>query len=710
MVILDSERNNMQGHEMKREDSLGAHEHAHRGSRLKLGVSLLGAGYALIAMFFSKIISFSDIPLLLIATVIQFWAGFEFYSMAWQALKRGSSNMYTLIVLGTTTAYGYSVAVYFFEERLRALGIPSHSYFDVSIFVTTFILVGNYVEALSKERASDAIKTLLNLQPHFALVKKSHGDSWQEISVDDLALGDIMLVKAGDRIPTDGLVRVGESSVDESMITGESMPLSKKVGDTVIGATINRTGSIQVEVTKIGEYTVLSGIIHLVQQAQASRAPVQKLVDTISSYFVPLVIVLSFITLTVWFFWGPPPQVGHAIVSMILVLIIACPCALGLATPLSVVIGIGQGALQGVLIKNAQAIEQIGKITAIVFDKTGTLTKGNLEIEQFQSVSDSDAILTDQGWQWGANSEHFIMALGALLEEQSSHPLAVAYVKYVQAQVPNYRDLIAQSVLETSTAIEGLGFEGALKGHTLIIGSRDVMIQRNIPIDAESMQRAETWFDEGMSVSFFSIDQRMVAYFAFSDTIRSEAASTIAWLSEHGIRTIMLTGDNERVAKAVSARVGIDDYIASVRPEQKVQKIQELKGAGFIVAMVGDGINDAPALASADVGIAIGAGTDVAIETAHVILLSNDLSRVPFLFQLSRATMRNIYQNLIWAFGYNAILIPVAMGLLYPFFGILLHPILAGAAMVFSSLSVVLNSLRLRYMNLQKGLPNKQKE
>ena len=278
------------------------------------------------------------------------------------------------------------------------------------------------------------------------------------------------------------------------------------------------------------------------------------------------------------------------------------------------------------------------------------------------------------------------MALGALLEEQSSHPLAVAYVKYVQAQVPNYRDLIAQSVLETSTAIEGLGFEGALKGHTLIIGSRDVMIQRNIPIDAESMQRAETWFDEGMSVSFFSIDQRMVAYFAFSDTIRSEAASTIAWLSEHGIRTIMLTGDNERVAKAVSARVGIDDYIASVRPEQKVQKIQELKGAGFIVAMVGDGINDAPALASADVGIAIGAGTDVAIETAHVILLSNDLSRVPFLFQLSRATMRNIYQNLIWAFGYNAILIPVAMGLLYPFFGILLHPILAGAAMVFSSL------------------------
>lgn len=701
----------MQENEMKSEGHSGAHEHGAGGSRLKLGVALIGASYVLVSMIFSVVVSLPEWPTLLIATVIQFWAGSEFYSMAWQALKRGSSNMYTLIVLGTTTAYAYSVAVYFFGARLQEMGISSDSYFDASIFVITFILIGNFVEAFSKARASDAIKTLLNLQPHVALVKKPNAeDRWQETSVDDLALGDILLVKEGDRIPTDGIILLGSSSIDESMITGESIPAAKQKGDAVIGATINRTGTIEVEVTKIGEHTVLSGIIQLVEQAQSSRAPVQKLVDTIASYFVPLVIVLSLITLTAWFFLGPPPQLGHAIVSMILVLIIACPCALGLATPLSVVISIGQGALQGVLIKNAQAIEQIGTVTAVVFDKTGTLTMGKLEIEQLKVVPHIDTILTDQGWSWGESGEQFVMALGAVLEEQSSHPLAEAYVRFVGQQVPNYRALVQSVTLEKSSSIEGLGFEANINGHTVIVGSHDVMVQRKVPIDASSMKQAEVWFDEGKSVSFFSIDQQLVAYFSLSDTIRPEAASTIAWLAKHGITTIMLTGDNVRIAKAVSARVGIDEYFASVRPDQKVQKVQELKDAGYVVAMVGDGINDAPALASADVGIAIGAGTDVAIETAQVILLSNDLSRVPFLFQLSRATMRNIYQNLIWAFGYNAVLVPVAMGLLYPFFGIVLNPILAGAAMVFSSLSVVFNSLRLRYMNIQVGLPKGQKE
>jgi len=662
-------------------------------------------------MLFSTVISLPDWPTLLIATVIQFWVASDFYSMAWMALKKGSSNMYTLIVLGTTTAYAYSVAVYFFGKILQSMGIPSESYFDASIFVITFILVGNYIEAFSKAKASDAIKTLLNLQPHVALVKKKNGeDHWQEISVDDLEPGNIMRVKEGERIPTDGIILLGSSTVDESMITGESIPVAKQKGDTVIGAAINRTGTIEVEVTKVGKHTVLSGIIQLVEKAQSSRAPVQKLVDTIASYFVPFVIFLSFITLALWFVWGPPPQLGHAIVSMILVLIIACPCALGLATPLSVVIAIGRGALQGVLIKNAEAIERIGKITAIVFDKTGTLTLGKMEIEQFKVVSNIDSILTDQGWSWGQSGETFVMALGAVLEEQSSHPLAAAYVKFVETQVPNYRALVQNVILEKSSAIEGLGFEAQLNGHTVVIGSLDVFKQRNVPIDALYLKQAEAWYDDGKSVSFFSIDQQLVAYFSLSDTIRPEAVSTIAWFSQQGITTIMLTGDNVRIAQAVSVRVGINEYVASVRPDQKVQKIKELKDAGYVVAMVGDGINDAPALASADVGIAIGAGTDVAIETAQVILLSNDLSRVPFLFQLSRATMRNIYQNLVWAFGYNLALIPVAMGLLYPFFGIVLNPILAGGAMVFSSLSVVLNSVRLRYFDLQKGLPHRKKE
>lgn len=696
---------------MEMGDGSNSHEHGTGGSWLKLGVALIGASYALGHMLFSAVVSLPGWPTLLIATVIQFWAASEFYSMAWMALKKGSSNMYTLIVLGTTTAYAYSVAIYFFGESLQKMGIPSESYFDASIFVITFILIGNYIEAFSKARASDAIKTLLNLQPHVALVKKQNGeDRWQEISVDDLALGDIMRVKEGERIPTDGIILLGSSAVDESMITGESIPVAKQKGDTVIGATINRTGTLEVEVTKVGTHTVLSGIIQLVEQAQSSRAPVQKLVDMIASYFVPLVILLSFVTLALWFFWGPPPQLGHAIVSMILVLIIACPCALGLATPLSVVIGIGRGALQGVLIKNAEAIEQIGKITALVLDKTGTLTMGKLEIEQFKVVPHIDTILTDQGWQWGQSGEQFVMALGVVLEEQSSHPLAAAYVKFVETQVPNYRALVQSVTLEKSNAIEGLGFEAQLNDHTVVIGSLDVMKQRTIPIDASDLKQAEAWYDEGKSVSFFSIDQQLVAYFALSDTIRPEAAPTIAWFAQRGITTIMLTGDNVRVAKAVSARIGIDEYVASVRPDQKVQKIKELKDAGYVVAMVGDGINDAPALASADVGIAIGAGTDVAIETAQVILLSNDLSRVPFLFQLSRATMRNIYQNLVWAFGYNAALVPVAMGLLYPFFGIVLNPILAGGAMVFSSVSVVLNSVRLRYFDLQKGLPNRKKE
>ncbi len=694
--------------EMKRKKDPHSDSHKHEAAGMpQLIVALVGSGYIILRILISFFVQLPDWPTLIVATVIQFWVAFDFYVMAWGALKKGSSNMYTLICLGTTVAYAYSIGVYFFGAQWQRMGIPSDSYFDASIFVITFILVGNYIEALSKKRASHAIQKLLNLQPHVALIKEKNGeDRWKKISVDELALGDIMLVKAGDRIPTDGRIVKGSTSVDESMITGESMPLAKEKGDLVIGATINGTGTVEVEVTKIGERTILSEIIKLVEQAQASRTPVQKIVDTVVSYFVPLVIVLSLVTLLLWFMFGPPPRLGHAIVSMILVLIIACPCALGLATPLSVIISIGRAALRGVLIKNAQAIEQVGTIQAIVFDKTGTLTTGKQEIQVFKSVPNSDALLKGQGWsiERGVMGEQFIMALGALLEEQSSHSLALAYIAFVEKKIPNYRSIIQNVSLEKSSSIKGLGFEAQLNGHTVIIGSIDVMVQRKIPISSSIMNQANTWFDEGTSVSFFSIDGQLVAYFSIADTIRTEAKSAIAWLKKHDIKTVMLTGDNERIAQSVSAQVGIDDFCASVLPDQKVDEIQKLKDQGYIVAMVGDGINDAPALAIADVGIAIGAGTDVAIETAQIILLSNDLALVPFLFQLSRATMRNIYQNLVWAFGYNILLIPVAMGLLYPFFGIVLHPIFAGGAMVFSSLSVVFNSLRLRRIDLKDSV------
>ncbi len=697
----------------KGESHSEGHVHIVSNGLPKLIVAAIGSMYIVVKVLLYAFVLLPEWPLVIIATIIQFWAGASFYRMAWGALKKGSSNMYTLIVLGTTTAYAYSLAVFFFGAQLQAMGISAHSYFDASIFIVTFILLGNFIESLSKERASDALQKLLTLQPPVARIKQTDGEgNWKEISVDKLSLGDIMLVKAGDRIPSDGTIIKGSTGVDESMITGESVPVTKEKGDVVIGATINKTGTIEVEVTKVGEHTVLSGIITLVEQAQSSRAPIQNVVDRVASYFVPLVIVLSLITFALWFVLGPIPPLGHAIVSMILVLIIACPCALGLATPLSVVISIGRGALQGVLIKNAQAIEQIGSINAIVFDKTGTLTTGQQEIQAFNMVSNGGTILTKQGWSIpsGVDAEQFIIAIGALIEEQSSHPLADAYAAFVKKKIADYRTVVQNVSLEKSVSLEGIGFQAELNGHTGIIGSRDLMLQKKIPIDTSIMSQTDAWFDEGKSVSFFSIDQELVAYFSISDHIRPEAQATIAWLKQHGITTIMLTGDNERIAQAVSARVGIDDYFASVLPDQKVKKIQELKEQGYVVAMVGDGINDAPAIATADVGIAIGAGTDIAIETAQVILLSSNLALVPFLFALSRATMRNIYQNLVWAFGYNIVLIPVAMGLLYPVFGIVLHPILAGGAMVFSSLSVVFNSVRLRNMNFQKELPQVQKE
>ena len=690
---MDKERNALKA----------GHRHAQSVTQLKLIVCLLGAGFALVKMALSPFLALPEWLLLGIATITQFWGGAEFYRSAWRGLKARSANMYTLIALGTSVAYGYSIAVFFFTSYFQALGLPSYLYFDASIFIVTFVLLGNYIEERSKQGASQAIKKLLSLQPRFALIRKKDGEDWKKVPIEDLSVGDVALVKAGERIPSDGVVIKGVSTIDESMITGESVPVSKKEGDAVIGASVNKTGTIEIKITQVGKHTTLSQIIQLVKQAQASRAPVQRLVDKVAAFFVPLVIILALIAFIIWYFLGPSPQLLHAIISVISVLIIACPCALGLATPLSIMISVGRAALHGVLIKDAEALEKVGKVGVVVFDKTGTLTTGKQAIHAMTFVSSLKKTVDTQGWQIPKemDEKQFVLGLGFLLEEQSSHPLSIAYRLFVKDKLGTKLDEIKNITVERSSSLEGLGFEAIIQGRSLIIGSMDIMHQKKVALSKEVVDQADAWFNNGYSVSFFSIDRELVAYFAISDSIRPEAKEAVQWLKKHGLTTVMLTGDNERVATSVAKEIGIDKTVARVFPDQKVQHIQKLKKDGRLVAMVGDGINDAPALAEADVGIAIGSGTDIALETAQIILLSNDLLLVPFIIQLSRLTMRNIHQNLVWAFGYNLILIPVAMGALYPFFGITLHPVLAGGAMVLSSLSVVFNSLRLNYISLK---------
>ena len=623
-----------------------------------------------------------------LATPVQFWAGWRFYKGAWGALRHRTSDMNTLIAVGSSAAYIYSVIATVFPRVFTSNGIQANVYFDTSAAIITLILLGRYLEARAQGQTSEAIKKLIGLQPKTAVVFRNGQE--QQIPIDEVVAGDLIQVKPGERVPVDGIVREGFSTLDESMITGESIPVEKKPGDEVIGATINRTGSFKFEATKIGKDTTLARIVRLVEEAQGSKASVQKLADLIASYFVPIVIGIAVVTFLVWFFAGPPPQLTYAFLNFVAVLVIACPCALGLATPTAIIVGTGKGAEQGILIRSADTLERAHKINAVLLDKTGTLTQGK------PAVTD---IIAAAGY-----SQNEVLRLAASAEKNSEHSLAEAIVKTAAEKK------LALSAAAEFTAMPGLGIEAVVDGKQIVLGNLKLIEGRKLVLD-ELVVKANELVSAGKTVMFLSVDGQGTGLIALADTIKPEAQKVVHQLHKMGIEVAMVTGDNKRTAEAIARQAGIDRVFAEVLPEHKADEVKNLQSEGKIVAMVGDGINDAPALAQADVGIAIGTGTDVAMETGDITLIRGELHGIVTAIALSKRTMRTIRQNLFWAFAYNVILIPVAAGVLYFAFrnstvpsGLkfalgdrgFLNPILAAAAMALSSITVVTNSLRLR--------------
>ncbi len=616
--------------------------------------------------------------LLVLTTPIQFGIGWQFYRGAWRALKHRSADMNTLIAVGTSAAYLYSVLATVFPSLFATSGIPANVYFDTSALIIVLILLGRLLEARAKGQTSEAIKKLIGLQPKTARVLREGKE--MDIPVEEVVVGDLITVRPGERIPVDGIVREGKSSVDESMITGESLPVKKGPGSEVIGATIDRTGSFKFEATKVGKDTTLAQIIKLVEEAQASKAPVQRLADKISGYFVPVVILIALLTFIVWLAFGPPPALTFALLNFVAVLIIACPCALGLATPTAVMVGTGKGAENGILIKSGESLEITHKIDTIVIDKTGTLTKGEPEV--------TDIVVLP------AFTEEQILHFAAAAEKNSEHPLAEAILKKARTN--------GIQILEPEAfkAIEGQGVEASLSGQQILLGNARLMLEhrietKNLEKEAENLSRA------GKTPVYVAISGRAAGLMGIADTFKEGSLEAIRKLKKMGLRVVMLTGDNRRTAEAMAAQAGIGEVLPELLPRQKVEAIKMLQSKGQRVAMVGDGINDAPALAQADIGIALGSGTDVAMEASDITLIKGDLRAVAAAIELSKKTIRVIKQNLFWAFIYNTAGIPLAAGVLYPFFGLLLNPIIAAAAMAFSSVSVVSNSLRLRRLQLR---------
>ena len=623
-----------------------------------------------------------------LATPVQFWAGWRFYKGAWGALKHRTTDMNTLITVGTSAAYIYSVIAVLFPKLFTSNGLTASVYFDTSSAIITLILLGRYLEARAKGQTSEAIKKLIGLQPKTAIVIRDGQE--KQISIEEVLTGDMVLVKPGERVPVDGILREGYSSLDESMITGESIPVEKKSGDEVIGATINKTGSFRFEATKIGKDTTLARIVRLVEEAQGSKAPVQKLADVIASYFVPIVIGIAIITFLVWFFAGPSPSLTYAFLNFVAVLVIACPCALGLATPTAIIVGTGKGAEHGILIRSADALERAHKINAVLLDKTGTLTQGKPAV--------TDIIVMT------SYIKEELLRLAASAEKNSEHSLAEAIVKEAAEKK------LALSPASGFNAIPGFGIEAIVDGKKLLLGNLKLIQERKLVLDGLEVKANELWF-EGKTVMFIGIDGQVAGLIALADTIKPDAITVVRQLHKMGIEVAMVTGDNQRTAEAIAKQAGIDRVFADVLPEHKAGEVKKLQSEGKVVAMVGDGINDAPALAQADVGIAIGTGTDVAMETGDITLIRGELNGIVTAIALSKRTMRTIRQNLFWAFAYNVILIPIAAGVLYFAFkngnvpsGLrfilgehgFLNPIMAAAAMALSSITVVTNSLRLR--------------
>ncbi len=610
---------------------------------------------------------------LLLATPVQFWVGLNFHRVAWSAFRRRAADMNTLISLGTNVAYFFSIWATFNPQFFLAQGLRADVYYEASTVIITLTLLGRYLENRAKGQTSEAIHKLMGLAPKTAKVIRNGQEI--DIPIDAVIAGDTIIVRPGEKIPVDGEIITGSSTIDESMITGESIPVEKKPGDEVIGATINRSGSFQFKATRVGKDTALAQIIRLVQQAQGSKAPIQKLADRVTGWFVPTVIALAIATFVVWFnIMGNPTL---AMLTLVGVLIIACPCALGLATPTSVTVGIGKGAENGVLIKDAGSLELTGRLKTIVLDKTGTITGGKPTVTEFLTIR-------------GVGGEMNLLRLAAAVEKLSEHPLAEAVVKYAQEQTreikfPEVRDF---------RAVAGSGVEGRVNNQLVQIGTGQWMDESGI--DTSALQAPKTSLEnQAQTVIFLAVDGRLEGLMAISDAVKPSSAEVIRQLKKMGLEIVMLTGDNLHTAEAIADQVGIKRVLAQVRPDQKANAIARLQGEGKLVAMVGDGINDAPALAQSDVGFAIGTGTDVAMAAGDITLMSGDLGGIVTAIRLSRATMHNIRQNLFFAFAYNVAGIPIAAGVLFPFFGWLLSPIVAGAAMALSSVSVVTNALRL---------------
>lgn len=622
---------------------------------------------------------------LVLATPVVLWAGWPFFERGWKSLVTRHLNMFTLIAMGTGAAWIYSVvatvAPGLFPVTFRAEGGSVAVYFEAAAVITVLVLLGQVLELRAREQTGGAIRALLDLAPKTARRVRADGID-EDVGLDAVAVGDRLRVRPGEKVPVDGLLLEGRSSVDEAMITGESMPVTKDVGSKLIGGTMNQTGGFVMEAGKVGSDTMLSRIVRMVAEAQRSRAPIQRLADEVSGWFVPVVIGVALVAFAVWMIYGPEPRFAHALVAAVAVLIIACPCALGLATPMSIMVGVGRGASLGVLIKNAEALERFEKVDTLVIDKTGTLTEGRPKVT---------AIVPVEGVY-----EAELLRLAATIERASEHPLALAIVN-----AASERGIALGDATDFDSPV-GKGATGVVEGKRLILGSHRIMEEEGVDVTAMTA-KAEELRNDGATVIFTAIDGRLAGLFAIADPIKATTPDAVKALIEDGIRVVMLTGDNKTTALAVARRLGISEVEAEVLPEDKSKIVSRLRSEGRIVAMAGDGVNDAPALAAADVGVAMGTGTDVAIESAGVTLLKGDLQGIVRARQMSRATMSNIRQNLFFAFIYNAAGVPVAAGVLYPVFGLLLSPIIAAAAMALSSVSVIANSLRLRNMKISRN-------
>ncbi|HAU1202367.1 TPA: copper-translocating P-type ATPase [Legionella pneumophila] len=619
---------------------------------------------------------------LLFATPVVLWSGWPFFQRGWQSLKTRQLNMFTLIAMGIGVAWIYSlVAILFpglFPAAFRSQEGVVAVYFEAAAVITTLVLLGQVLELKAREQTGSAIRALLKLAPENAHRIKEDG-SEEEISLDQVVVGDLLRVRPGEKIPVDGEIQEGNSFIDESMVTGEPMPVAKEIGDKVIGATMNQTGSFIMKALHVGADTMLARIVQMVSDAQRSRAPIQRLADTVSGWFVPAVILIAVLSFIVWALFGPQPAFGYGLIAAVSVLIIACPCALGLATPMSIMVGVGKGAQNGVLIKNAEALERMEKVNTLIVDKTGTLTEGHPKLTHIETSEDLD--------------ESQALLLAASLEYYSEHPLANAIVKAAKEKQMSF------SSVHNFEAPTGMGVVGKVNGHQVAIGNAK-LIQEYGSDNASLFEKADKFRAKGSSVMFMAVDGKTVALLVVEDPIKSTTAETIHTLQKKGIEIYMLTGDSKKTAEAVAATLGIKNVIAEIMPEDKGRIVSELKENGLIVAMAGDGVNDAPALAKADVGIAMGTGTDVAIESAGVTLLHVDLRGIAKALYLSENTMNNIRQNLFFAFIYNMLGVPLAAGIFYPLTGLLLNPVIAAAAMALSSVSVIVNALRLRRITL----------